>query len=224
MGEKILVVEDDPRVLEMVRLYLERAGYQVRSARDGPGALKAFQAEQPALIVLDLGLPWMDGLEVCREIRRTSNVPIVVLTARAAEADRVRGLELGADDYIVKPFSPRELVARVRAILRRTRPPELLRTGELVIDLRGRQVRVGERPVELTLTEFELLAFLARHPGQVFPRSELLEHLQNCGESWIRTIDTHIWNLRRKLEPDPKRPQYILTVRGVGYKFRRDRP
>ncbi len=224
MEERILVVEDDPGVLEMVRLYLERAGYQVRSARDGPEALKAFREERPELIVLDLKLPWMDGLEVCREIRRTSRTPILMLTARATEDDRVKGLELGADDYIVKPFSPRELVARVRAVLRRTQPPEVLRAGELRLDLRGHQVWRGERPVELTPTEFELLALLARHPGQVFPRSALLELLQNYGESSIRTIDTHIWSLRRKLEPDPERPRYLLTVRGVGYKFRSDRP
>jgi two-component system alkaline phosphatase synthesis response regulator PhoP len=169
----------------------------------------------------------MDGFDVCRTIRRESGVPIIILTARVEEEDRVVGLELGADDYITKPFSPRELVARVRAVLRRAQgeisPPAVLRVGDLVIDLERREVRVGDREVRLTPTEFELLTAMARHPGRVFTRLQLLERIQGVAyEGYERTIDAHIKNLRQKIEPDPRNPQYILTVYGVGYKLREE--
>jgi DNA-binding response OmpR family regulator len=179
------------------------------------------------LVILDLMLPEVDGLDVARRIRQESDVPLIMLTARTEEADRVTGLELGADDYITKPFSLRELVARVRAVLRRAEgglaPPQRIERGELVIDLEARQVERAGRPVELTPTEFELLATLARHPGRVFERLQLLEALDRYpGEGLARTIDTHIKNLRKKLEPDPANPSYVQTVHGVGYRFRRE--
>ncbi|MFN3928536.1 MAG: response regulator [Thermoflexus sp.] len=221
----ILLVEDEPRMRQVVRAYLEQAGFRVIAVGDGPSALHAFRREQPDLIVLDLMLPGMDGFEVCRAIRRESGVPIIILTARIEEEDRVVGLELGADDYITKPFSPRELVARVRAVLRRAQgelaPPAIIRVGDLTIDLERREVRVGDREVRLTPTEFELLAALARHPGRVFTRLQLLERIQGVAyEGYERTVDAHIKNLRQKIEPDPKNPQYVLTVYGVGYKLR----
>lgn len=225
MGKSILIVEDEAKIMRTVRLYLEQAGYVVTWASDGPQGLAAFRHEPPALVVLDLNLPGeMDGLDVCRRLRRDSQVPIIMLTARSEEVDRLIGLELGADDYITKPFSPREVVARVRAVLRRVEqpelPPETVSAGAVHIDLRRRAVSVAGTPLELTPIEFDLLVTFARHPGQVFTRAQLLEATQGAAyEGYERTIDQHVKNLRRKLEPDPGRPQFILTVFGVGYKF-----
>lgn len=224
MSQTILVVEDENKIARLVRLYLEQAGYRVVLAANGPDGLAAFRYERPSLVVLDLALPGIDGLDVCRTIRRDSNVPIIMLTARGEEADKLIGLELGADDYITKPFSPREVAARVRAVLRRVTNtdalPEVLEAGDLRIDLPRREVRVGGRNVELTSTEFELLVGLVRHAGQVLSRAQLLDLTQ--GEAYAgyeRTIDQHIKNLRRKIESDPSESRYLLTVHGVGYKF-----
>jgi DNA-binding response OmpR family regulator len=224
-GETILVVDDEPKIVKTVRAYLESAGFRVVTAHDGQTALTVYRHEKPALVILDLGLPRLDGIDVTRTLRRDSNVPIIMLTARVEEADKLVGLELGADDYVTKPFSPRELVARVRAVLRRTgdereqAPPPIV-AGELTIDLERRQVEVDGRSVELTATEFDLLVVLARHPGRVFTRLELLDRVQGYTfEGYERTIDAHIKNLRQKIEADPKRPRYLLTVYGVGYKF-----
>ncbi|MCL7453545.1 MAG: response regulator transcription factor [Anaerolineae bacterium] len=224
-GETILVVDDEPKIVKNVRAYLEDAGFRVVVAGDGQLALTTFRHERPALVILDLGLPGMDGLDVARTLRRDSDVPLIMLTARVDETDRLIGLELGADDYITKPFSPRELVARVRAVLRRTQgdrtgAPPPLRAGEVQVDFERRQVTVTGELVELTPTEFDLLTVLARHPGRVFSRLELLDRVQgHTFDGYERTIDAHVKNLRQKLEPDPKDPRYILTVYGVGYKF-----
>ncbi|MFQ6033690.1 MAG: response regulator [Candidatus Bipolaricaulia bacterium] len=225
--KKILVIEDEERIVELVQAYLERAGYRVLAAYDGQAGLELFQRERPALVILDLMLPEVDGLDVARQIRRESDVPLIMLTARTEEADRVAGLELGADDYITKPFSLRELVARVRAVLRRAEgglaPLHRLERGDLVIDLEARQVELAGRAIELTPTEFDLLVALAHHPGRVFDRLQLLEALNHYpAAGFARTIDTHIKNLRKKLEPDPGNPKYIQTVHGVGYRFRKE--
>jgi len=225
--KRILVIEDEERIVELVRAYLERAGYRVLAAYDGGAGLELFRRERPALVILDLMLPGVDGLDVARRIRQESDVPLIMLTARTEEADRVAGLELGADDYITKPFSLRELVARVRAVLRRAEgglaPPQRLERGDLVIDLESRQVERAGREIELTPTEFDLLVALARYPGRVFDRFQLLEEIDHYpGAAFARTIDTHIKNLRRKIEPDPRNPQYIQTVHGVGYRFRKE--
>jgi DNA-binding response OmpR family regulator len=224
-GEMILIVDDEPKIVKTVRAYLESAGFRVATADSGQMALTVFRHEKPALVILDLGLPGLDGLDVARALRRDSSVPIIMLTARVDEADKLIGLELGADDYMTKPFSPRELVARVRAVLRRAgaereaAPPPVI-AGEVMIDSERRQVRVGQQEVELTPTEFDLLLVLARHPGRVFTRLELLDRVQGYAfEGYERTVDAHVKNLRQKLEPDPKQPQYLLTVYGVGYKF-----
>ncbi len=227
---KVLVVDDEPQILEVVTRYLAREGFQISMARDGEAALAAFKVNQPDLVVLDLMLPKLDGLEVFRRIRTLSAVPIIMLTAKGEEADRIVGLELGADDYITKPFSPRELVARVKAVLRRVTTGTMLDTGErmivrgtLRIDPRARSVTVDDRPVELTGKEFDLLWFLASHPGQVFKRSQLLDHVwgyEFYGDS--STVTVHIRRLREKIEPDPANPRYLTTVWGVGYKFERD--
>lgn len=224
MNEVILVVEDEPKMVKLARDYLERSNYWVISAGDGRTALAMFRDERPNLVVLDLNLPGMDGLDVCRALRRESDVPIIMLTARVEEMDRLIGLELGADDYITKPFSPRELVARVRAVLRRVKgdvyQPGLLRTGDLEIDLPGHRVSRGGQEVSLSRTEFNLLAVLAQHPGQTFTRAQLLNRLHGVAyDGYDRSIDAHVKNLRRKLEPDTAEPQYIQTVYGVGYKF-----
>jgi two-component system alkaline phosphatase synthesis response regulator PhoP len=224
-GETILVVDDEQKIVKTVRTYLENAGFRVLTANDGQTALAIWRRDKPAMVILDLGLPGLDGLDVARTVRRDSNVPIIMLTARVDEADKLIGLELGADDYVTKPFSPRELVARVRAVLRRSgaeREPAAapITVGDLQIDLERRQVTVSSRPAELTATEFDLLAVLARHPGRVFTRMELLDRVQGYGfEGYERTIDAHIKNLRHKIEPDPKEPRYVLTVYGVGYKL-----
>jgi DNA-binding response OmpR family regulator len=221
----ILVVEDETKIAQLVRDYLEHAGFEVVVAGDGDGALASARRSRPDLVVLDLGLPGRDGLDVARTLRRTSSVPIVMLTARGDETDRVVGLELGADDYVVKPFSPRELVARVRAVLRRTETaraggPETLRVVDVEVDVARMRVTVGGRPVELTATEFQLLVTLAREPGRVFTRGQLLDAIHGVAfESYERAVDAHVKNLRRKLEPTPGRPRYLLTVHGVGYRF-----
>jgi len=223
MAKKILVVDDEPKIVRIVRAYLERAGFRVIPAYSGREALDLFRREGPTLIVLDLMLPDLDGMDVAREIRRESDVPIVMLTARTDDEDRVAGLELGADDYVVKPFNPRELVARVRAVLRRAEgaaKPRVLKVGDLTIDLDRHEVRRRGERVELTPTEFQLLAAMAEQPGRVFTRLQLLDAPYGTAYAASdRTVDTHIKNLRRKLEPDPKNPRYILTVHGVGYKF-----
>ena len=222
---RVLVVEDEMNIARLVRDYLEHAGFDVLVAGDGESALASVRGAHPDLLVLDLGLPGRDGLDVTREVRRTSNVPIIILTARGDEADRIVGLELGADDYIVKPFSPREVVARVRAVLRRVEaagsaPPEIVRAADVTIDVPRMRVTADERPVDLTPTEFQLLLVLARQAGRVFTRGQLLDAIHGVSiESYERAIDAHVKNLRRKLEPEPGRPRYVLTVHGVGYRF-----
>jgi DNA-binding response OmpR family regulator len=222
---KILLVEDETKIARLVRDYLEHAGFEAEVVGDGDAALASARRSRPDLVVLDLGLPGRDGLDVARVLRRTSTVPIVMLTARGDEIDRVVGLELGADDYVVKPFSPKELVARVRAVLRRTQAaraggPEVLRVADVEVDLPRMRVSVGGRPVELTPTEFQLLWALMREPGRVFTRGQLLDAVHGVAfESYERAIDAHVKNLRKKLEPTPGRPRYLLTVHGVGYRF-----
>lgn len=229
MNDTILVVDDEPQIVRVLRAYLERAGMSVIVAHDGREALRLARQEQPAAIILDLMLPGMDGLDVCRAIRRESNVPILMLTARVEEADTLVGLELGADDYVTKPFSPREVVARVRALLRRAQASaaagheEVLTAGALRLDPARRTVQVGERAVELTPSEFDILRLLLSAPGRVFSRGQLLEAAQGSAyEGYERSIDTHIKNLRHKLGDSPRRPEYIQTVHGVGYKMRED--
>jgi len=224
MNELILVVDDEPKIMRLARDYLEQSGFRVVPAGDGPSALATARQVHPDLIVLDLNLPGMDGLDVCRALRRESSVPIIMLTARVEETDRLIGLEMGADDYIVKPFSPRELVARVRAVLRRTQgevqTPGLLRTNELEIDLKGHRVTLRGELLRLTRIEFNLLAMLAQHPGQTLSRAQLIDRLHGVAEGGFdRSIDAHIKNLRRKIEADPADPRYVLTVYGIGYQF-----
>jgi DNA-binding response OmpR family regulator len=220
---RILVVDDEPKIVKLVRDYLERAGFAVSTARDGNEALMRTRSEGPDLIVLDLGLPGLDGLEVTRRLRRDSGVPIIMLTARDDETDKVVGLELGADDYVTKPFSPRELTARVRAVLRRhagDSDAEVLRAGDLTLDVPRLRTQVSGRSVPLTATEFQLLAALARQPGRVFTRSQLLDAIHGVAfESYERAIDAHVKNIRRKIEPDPRTPRFLLTVYGVGYRL-----
>ncbi len=220
----ILVVDDEPKIVKIARDYLERAGFRVLAAGDGSGVLPMVRRERPDLIVLDLALPEIDGLDVARALRKESEVPIIMLTARADEADRLVGLELGADDYIVKPFSPKELVARVRAVLRRwdgaRAGTEVVRAGDLALDIPRMHASLGGRTLDLTPTEFRLLEVLARQPGRIFTRGQLLEALHGVAvESYERAIDSHIKNLRRKIESDPRRPHHILAVHGIGYKY-----
>lgn len=222
----ILIIEDEPELVKVLRSYLEQAGFTVLSAGRGDTGLAVFEQKRPDLVILDLNLPGMDGLDVARQIRRKDNTPIIMLTARVEETDQLIGLELGADDYITKPFSPRVVVARVRALLRRseTAPSaaHMLRVADLEIDLDGHTVHRGGQPLELTPTEFSLLATLAAQPGRAFTRLQLLEASQGAAyEGYERTIDAHIKNLRAKIEPDPKNPRYIETVFGVGYRFTR---
>jgi two-component system alkaline phosphatase synthesis response regulator PhoP len=224
MAQTILVVDDEARIVKLVRDYLERAGFDVLDALDGETALTLARREQPDLIILDLMLPGVDGLDVCRRLRRESGVPIIMLTARVEEADRIVGLELGADDYVTKPFSPRELVARVRATLRRASgevgPPTVLRAGDVELDTASLLASVAGEPVDLTPTEFQLLATLVRQPGRIFSREQLLEAVHGVAfDGYDRSVDSHIKNLRRKIEPDPRKPSYIQTVYGVGYRF-----
>ena len=211
MNETILVVDDEPKITKLAQDYLEQGGFRVLAAADGTTALALARHERPDLVVLDLNLPGTDGLDVCRALRRDSDVPIIMLTARVDETDRLIGLELGADDYITKPFSPRELVARVRAVLRRVRggvrQPGLIRSGALEIDLNGHRVSRAGQPIHLTRTEFGLLAVLAQNPGQTFSREQLLDRLHGIVyEGFDRSVDSHIKNLRRKIEPDPLDP------------------
>jgi DNA-binding response OmpR family regulator len=227
MSQTILVVDDELEIVKLVRAYLEKAGYRVVTAQDGREALLVTRHEKPDLIILDLTMPEMDGLEFTRRLRQERNTPIVMLTARVEETDRIIGLELGADDYVTKPFSPREIVARVRAVLRRVQPepetPAILRVGDLVLDQHEHGLTVAGQAVDLTRTEFDLLAILMANPGRAFSRMELLERLQ--GEAYApyeRTVDAHVKNLRAKIEPDPSDPRYILTVFGVGYKFAKE--
>ena len=216
----ILVIEDDPDIVEICRDYLKAGGYNVSTAQDGVTGLAAARREKPDLIVLDLMLPEMDGLDVCRAVRRESDVPIIMLTARVEETDRLIGLELGADDYITKPFSPRELVARVRVVLRRAGADhpvgDLLRVGDVTLDRAHYTVQLPGKNIPLTATEFEILATLMRQPGRIFSRSQLTESVHGVSfESYERAINSHINNLRRKLEPG----EYIFTIHGIGYKF-----
>jgi len=222
--KSILVVEDERRIAQIATDYLQHAGFAVITAADGEEALAVARERPPDLVVLDLGLPRLDGIEVARRLRRESDVPIIMLTARAEESDRLTGLDVGADDYITKPFSPRELVARVRAVLRRAEPgaaaDDVLRRGDLVIDTKNMKVTREGAMIELTATEIQLLAALARRPGRIFTRAQLLDAVRGKDvESFERAIDAHIKNIRRKLERDSRNPQYLLTVYGVGYKF-----
>jgi DNA-binding response OmpR family regulator len=221
--QTILVVDDEPKIVQLARDYLEHAGFAVITAGDGPSALHAAKVRHPDLVVLDLGLPGLDGLEVLRTIRGVASTPVVVVTARDAELDKLLGLELGADDYVTKPFSPRELVARVRAVLRRSaraaEPGDHIEAGDLALDVSRMRATVGGRAIDLTPTEFSLLATMAREPGRVFTRSQLLDALHGVAfEAYERAIDAHVKNIRRKLEPEPSRPRYVLTVYGVGYR------
>jgi two-component system alkaline phosphatase synthesis response regulator PhoP len=222
----ILIIEDEPELVKVLQSYLEQAGFSVLSAQRGDSGLTIWEQKRPDLVLLDLNLPGMDGLDVAREIRRKSDTPIIMVTARVEEMDQLIGLELGADDYIPKPFSPRLVVARVRALLRRSEiapgASQILRIADIEVDLDGHLVQRAGVPIELTPTEFNLLVVLAGQPGRVFPRLQLLEAAQGITyEGYERTVDAHIKNLRAKLEPDPKNPQYIETVFGVGYRFTR---
>jgi two-component system, OmpR family, alkaline phosphatase synthesis response regulator PhoP len=221
-----MVVDDEPKILKLVRDYLERAGFVVSVAANGRDAITLAHSEKPDLIILDLGLPQMDGLDVTRDLRKVSNVPIIMLTGRSEESDKLIGLELGADDYVTKPFSPKELVARVRVLFRRMENyarenQEILRVADLTLDLPRMRISAEKRQIaELTPTEFSLVAEMARYPGRVFTRAQLLDALHGVAfESYERAIDAHVKNIRRKLETNPSEPRYIVTVYGVGYKF-----
>jgi DNA-binding response OmpR family regulator len=220
----ILVVDDEPQIVKLVRDYLEHGGFKVLTAADGSSALREAAMQRPDLVVLDLGLPGVDGLDVTRSLRRNGEVPIIMLTARTEESDKLVGLELGADDYVTKPFSPKELVARVRSVLRRSEavksPSDRIQVADVELDIPSMHVPVAGKPVDLTQTEFQLLATMARQPGRVFSRAQLLNAVHGVAfESYERAIDAHIKNLRRKLEPDPHNPRYLQTVFGVGYRF-----
>jgi DNA-binding response OmpR family regulator len=237
MAERVLVVDDDPTVADVVRRYLERDGYAVQLAADGETALRLAGEHEPDLVVLDLMLPGIDGLEVCRRLRASSDVPVVMLTALGEEADRILGLQLGADDYVTKPFSPRELVLRVTSVLRRARvtgepaaqeqaaheqaAPEPLRDGDLVVDLGARRAIRGREELQLTGRELDLLVFLMRHPGQAFDRVELLEKVWGWTFGDHSTVTVHVRRLREKIEDDPAAPKRIATVWGVGYRYDR---
>jgi DNA-binding response OmpR family regulator len=217
----ILIVDDEPRIAAIAGDYLRHAGFSVVTAETGASGLERMRSVRPALVVLDLRLPDMDGIEVARALRAVSNVPIVMLTARAEESDRLLGLDAGADDYVVKPFSPRELVARVRAVLRRSgaETVDVITLGDLTLDKGRLTVSRGRERVELTATEFELLATLAAHPGRLFTRAQLLDAIRGSDtDSFDRAVDAHVKNIRRKIERDPRNPRYLLTVYGVGYK------
>ena len=227
MMKTILVVDDEPKIVQLARDYLEHAGFAVQAASDGKSALAIARSAKPDLIVLDLGLPQLDGLDVTRALRKDSNSPIIMLTARAEESDKLIGLELGADDYMTKPFSPKELVARVRTVLRRadssSATADLIRVADLTLDVPRMRLTIADHPIELTPTEFQLLAALARQPGRIFTRAQLLDAVRGVAfESYERAIDAHVKNIRHKIEPNPHEPRYILTVYGVGYKFSGD--
>ena len=224
MNRTILIVDDDKKIVDLVSLYLKRDGYGVLTAYDGHEALEIARRKKPDLIVLDLLLPGLDGTDVCRLLRAESRVPIIMLTARSTDRDKLLGLDIGADDYVTKPFNPRELVARIRAVLRRAAPEEGpvkdMRFGELLISFVRHEVLVSGRPANLTPTEFRLLEALVREPGRAFSRSELLDRVFGWDYEGVeRTVDVHIMNLRRKIEPEPGKPRYIATVPGVGYRF-----
>jgi len=224
VSKKILVVDDEREIVKIVRAYLEEAGFSVVTAADGQEALTVFRREKPALLVLDWMLPKLSGIDVCRAIRKESEVPIIMLTARVEETDKLIGLEMGADDYVAKPFSPRELVARVRAVLRRAEgsevQAEVLEAGGIRMDTASRAVVVRGEKMELTPTEFDLLALFMQNPGRVFTRMQLLDKVQGYAyEGYERTMDVHIKNLRQKIEESPSKPKRIVTVYGVGYKF-----
>lgn len=221
--KKILVVDDEESILKIVDYALSEAGYEVHLARDGGGAEFMFGQVRPDLVILDVMLPGKSGLDIARDLRASSDVPIIMLSARGDEVDRVLGLEFGADDYVTKPFSPRELVSRVKAILRRTEgaPPEKIRVGELEIDSESRQVRMGGQVVHLTTSEYAILLLMARHPGKAFSRQAILSGLWDeapVGDE--RAVDVHVHNIREKIEADQKSPAYVLTVRGFGYRLR----
>jgi two-component system alkaline phosphatase synthesis response regulator PhoP len=222
-GKRVLVVDDDAKTVELVKLYLKRDGYRVLTAYDGMEALRLAREGHPDLIVLDLMLPGIDGLEICRTLRTESDVPVIMLTAKSTDQDKLVGLDLGADDYVTKPFSPKELAARVRAVLRRMpgeRGPTKIKHGELTVNFLKHEAFLAGKPLNLTTVEFKLLAALVKEPGRVFSRAQLIENaLGHDFEGFDRTIDVHILNLRRKLEPDPSRPRYIKTVYGAGYKL-----
>jgi len=224
--KNILVVDDEPKIVQVARDYLEHGGFSVLTAFNGKSALASARSAKPDLIVLDLGLPDLDGLDVTRALRQDSSVPIIMLTARGEETDKLVGLELGADDYVTKPFSPKELVARVRAVLRRAdaaranADADIIRAADLTLDVPRMRATVGVRPIDLTPTEFQLLATLARQPGRIFTRAQLLDAIHGIAfESYERAIDAHIKNIRRKIEPNPRQPRYLLMVYGVGYKL-----
>ncbi len=221
---KILVVDDEKKIVDIVRAYLEREGYQVMVAYEGKSALELARRQPPDLIILDLMLPEISGWDICRILRKESEVPIIMLTARDETTDKIVGLELGADDYVTKPFDPKELVSRVKAVLRRAEgkmvPKGRLNVADLSIDVEKRLVRRSDEAIELTPIEFELLRVLAENPGRVYSRMQLLDRVQgDAYEGYDRTIDSHIKNLRKKVEPDPDNPRYIITVYGVGYKL-----
>jgi two-component system, OmpR family, alkaline phosphatase synthesis response regulator PhoP len=224
--KKILVVDDDAKIVELVKLYLAREGYTVLTANDGVEALRLARESHPDLIVLDILLPGMDGLEICRKLREESAVPIILLTAKTTEQDRITGLDLGADDYVTKPFSPKELAARVRAVFRRTPDealqlgPAELKYGDLTVNFPKHEAYLEGKSLDLTPVEFKLLGVLIREPNRVFSRTQLIERVLGYDfDGFDRTIDVHILNLRRKLEPDSGRPKFIKTVYGAGYKF-----
>jgi two-component system alkaline phosphatase synthesis response regulator PhoP len=227
MAKTVLIVEDERQIAQIVRDYLQHAGFGVVATEDGSQALALVRERHPDLVVLDLGLPSLDGIEVAKRLRRESRVPIIMLTARVEERDRLAGLDVGADDYVTKPFSPRELVARVRAVLRRAESPakaaEVVRFADLVIDIPKMRVTRAGKPIDLTPTEFLLVAALARQPGRIFTRAQLLDQVHGTEvESFDRAIDAHVKNIRRKMEPDPRSPRYLHTVYGIGYRFADD--
>jgi DNA-binding response OmpR family regulator len=226
MNRKVLVVDDDEKTIELVKLYLKRDGYRVITARDGNEGLRLARESRPDLIVLDIMLPGIDGLQICRILRNESDIPIIMLTARTTEEDRLAGLDIGADDYVIKPFSPRELAARIRAVLRRIPEESLMRgteeitVNDIKIDVARHEAYRAGRLLDLTMIEFKLLGILAREAGRVFTRAQLIDKVAGADfEGYDRTIDVHIHNLRHKLEPDPSHPRYIRTIYGVGYKF-----
>jgi DNA-binding response OmpR family regulator len=223
---RVLIIEDDPTVAEVVARYLKREGYSVEVVSDGAAGLSRALAEIPDLIVLDLMLPSIGGLEICRRLRAVAPIPIIMLTARGEEADRITGLELGADDYVAKPFSPRELTARVKAVLRRATGPlpppgeqSTMRAGDLEVDVRSHEARLSGEPVALTAKEFDLLAYLMSHPRRAFRRETLLEAVWGFSTGDTSTVTVHVRRLRAKIEPDPSAPRYVCTVWGVGYRF-----
>ncbi len=231
MSRRVLVVDDNPKITEVLSAYLSAEGFDVETAADGLSAAEAVERRLPDLVLLDVMLPGIDGIELTRRFQREHDLPVILVTARSEEVDRLIGLEVGADDYVVKPFSPREVVARVKAVLRRadraaapSEESEPLRLGALVLDPARREVTVDGRPVELTRTEFEMLATMAEHPGRVYTRMQLMEAAQgDAYEGYERTVDAHVKNIRRKLGDDPRSPRFIQTVIGVGYKLEQPR-